>query len=159
MPHLINLISLTSWKMKRENNSSAHATCDGSDITYILESEGNGQSFSPCHMQWIQHHLLAGRWRARAIYQLMPHAINSLTSWKVKGEGNLSAYITYNESDITYKLKNKAKGQFISPCHMQWNWYHLLAGRWRGWAICQPTPHAMNPTLLTNWKVNERAIH
>jgi hypothetical protein len=43
----------------------------------------------------------------------------SLTSWKVKGEGNLSAHTACHESDITYILEGEGGGQFVSPHHMR----------------------------------------
>jgi len=56
----------------------------------------------------------------------------SLTRWKVKEDHNLSAYSVCDESDVTHFLEGEG-----------------------GRAICQPTPHAINPTSLTSWKVKE----
>ena len=51
MLHAMNQLSLTSWKVKGEGNSSAHAACDESDVTYALQGEGGGQFVSPHRMQ------------------------------------------------------------------------------------------------------------
>ena len=42
----------------------------------------------------------------------------SLTYWKVKGEGNLSAQAPCNESDVTYNLQGGGGWQFVSPRSM-----------------------------------------
>ena len=51
----------------------------------------------------------------------MPHAMNptSLTSWNVKGAGNLLAHIACNESIVTYFLEGEGGGQFVSSHHMR----------------------------------------
>ena len=42
MLHVMNLTSLTHWKVKGEGNLSAHTACDESDVTHALEGEGGG---------------------------------------------------------------------------------------------------------------------
>jgi hypothetical protein len=42
MLHVMNLTSLTRWKVKWEENSSFHAACNESNITYKLEGEVGG---------------------------------------------------------------------------------------------------------------------
>ena len=51
MPHVMNPTSLTAWKVKEDGKSSAHAACDESDVTHILEGEGERQIVSPRCMQ------------------------------------------------------------------------------------------------------------
>ena len=43
MPHVMNSTSLTSWKVKEEGKSSAHATCSESNVAYLLGGEEGSQ--------------------------------------------------------------------------------------------------------------------
>jgi len=98
--HVMNPTSLTSCKVKEDGNSSAHAACDESDITYSLKAKVDGKS---------------------SVRQPTLHAMNqtTLTHWKVKGQGSLSAHAAPDESNITYSLKGEGGGQFVSPRRMQ----------------------------------------
>ena len=126
---------LLSGRWSRKATSLAQITWEESDITYYLEGEGKrqicqhrshgenqtsltiwkvkgkGKFVSTDHMGRIRHHLLPGRWKEKV---------------------NLSAQITWQESDIIYSLEGEGKRwihQRRSHGRIRCHW---LPGRLRG---------------------------
>jgi len=118
---VINPASLTSWKVKGKANSSAHAVCDESDVTYSLEGAGGRAIHQPTLLVMNPTSLTSWKVKENGNPLAMLHAthLTSLTCWKVKWEGNSSAHTACDEFDVTYKLEHEGRGQLASPCRTQ----------------------------------------
>jgi len=79
----------------------------------------------------------------------------SCLSWRcLYNEISNEMALSTTEMYFLWKVReSKQEGQFINSNRIWWIWHHLQAGRWRGKAIHQQTPHAMSPVSPTSWKV------
>jgi len=84
----------------------------------------------------IRGHLHTTRWRERRIGQRRSHETNSrsLTYCEVKGEGNWSAEIAWDESEV------------------------LHPARWREMGVGQRRSHGTNPMSLTSCEVEGEGV-
>ena len=77
-----------------------------------------------------------------------------LSWWCLYNEISNEMALSTTEMYFLWKVReSEQEGQFINSNHIWWIWHHLQAGRWRGKAIHQQTPHAMSPVSPTSWKV------
>ncbi|KAJ7242527.1 hypothetical protein C8J57DRAFT_1244065 [Mycena rebaudengoi] len=133
--HATKATTLTSWKGKGERSSSAQASCDEGNDTYVLEGEGGAEFVSAGFMRRRRRHLRPGRGRESEVLQRRLHATKAktLTNWKGKGEQSSSAQAACDEGDDTYFLEGEG-------------------GEELGNGVRQRRLHATKATTLTLWK-------
>jgi hypothetical protein len=67
------------------------------------------------------------------------------------------AQITFNKSNITYKLQGKKIAPFVNPNCKQKIQHHLLPARWKESTSHQPRSHTPNSTSLTSYSLKKKS--